>query len=91
MRVISHSPGGDPGAVVFDAIRSAEAGKFDCLVVDTAGRLQNKTNLMEELSKISAIIDRNCQGWTVESFLVVDAVSGQNGIKQAEVFGGLSL
>ncbi len=56
--------------------------------MDTAGRLQNKTNLMEELSKIARIIDRNCNGWTLESFLVVDAVSGQNGLKQAEVFGG---
>ncbi len=88
VRVIAHPAGGDPGAVVFDAIRSVEAGQFDCLVVDTAGRLQNKTNLMEELSKIARIIDRNCNGWTLESFLVVDAVSGQNGLKQAEVFGG---
>ena len=88
VRVISHTHGGDPGAVVFDAIRAVEAGNFDCLIVDTAGRLHNKTNLMEELSKISRIIDRNCQGWTLESFLVVDAVSGQNGLKQAEVFGG---
>lgn len=88
VRVIAHPAGGDPGAVVFDAIRSVEAGRFDCLVVDTAGRLQNKTNLMEELSKIARIIDRNCNGWTLESFLVVDAVSGQNGLKQAEVFGG---
>lgn len=84
--VIAREPGSDPAAVVFDAIVSARAGNADCLVIDTAGRLHTKKNLMEELRKISKIVDRECQGWERETLLVLDAVSGQNAFVQASVF-----
>lgn len=86
-RVIAHEPGGDPGAVVFDAIKAVGAGGYDCLIIDTAGRLHTKSNLMEELIKIKRIIDRNCQDWVIETLLVIDGISGQNGFRQAEAFG----
>jgi fused signal recognition particle receptor len=86
IEVIAREPGSDPAAVVFDAIRSAEAGNADCLVIDTAGRLHTKKNLMEELRKVSRIIDRECEGWQRETLLVLDAVSGQNAFVQASVF-----
>jgi fused signal recognition particle receptor len=76
----------DPAAVVFDAISSAQAKKSQLLLVDTAGRLQNKKNLMEELSKIRRIVDRQAPDAQVESLLVLDATLGQNGLRQAEVF-----
>jgi len=84
--VIAREPGSDPAAVVFDAIRSASAGNADCLIIDTAGRLHTKKNLMEELRKVSRIIDRECEGWQKETLLVLDAVSGQNAFVQATVF-----
>ncbi|MGC9489901.1 MAG: signal recognition particle-docking protein FtsY [Thermovirgaceae bacterium] len=84
--VIAREPGSDPAAVVFDAIRSAMAGNADCLIIDTAGRLHTKKNLMEELRKVSRIIDRECEGWQKETLLVLDAVSGQNAFLQAAVF-----
>ncbi|HBG14294.1 MAG TPA: signal recognition particle-docking protein FtsY [Synergistaceae bacterium] len=87
VRVVAHAPGGDPGAVVFDAIKAVEAGGYDCLIVDTAGRLHNRSNLMEEMSKIDRIIEKNCEGWQRETLLVIDAVSGQNGLRQVEAFG----
>lgn len=76
----------DPAAVVFDAIAAAQARGTELLLVDTAGRLQNKKNLMEELSKIRRIIDKKAANAKVESFLVLDATLGQNGLRQAEVF-----
>lgn len=76
----------DPAAVVYDAIQAAKSRETELLLVDTAGRLQNKKNLMEELSKIRRIIDKNAQGAIVESLLVLDSTLGQNGIRQAEVF-----
>ena len=76
----------DPAAVVFDAIAAAGARGTELLIVDTAGRLQNKKNLMDELSKIRRIIDKKAPGATVESLLVLDATLGQNGLRQAEVF-----
>ncbi len=76
----------DPAAVVFDAIAAAQARGTELLIVDTAGRLQNKKNLMDELSKIRRIIDKKAPGATVESLLVLDATLGQNGLRQAEVF-----
>ncbi|MCW6050777.1 signal recognition particle-docking protein FtsY [Lyngbya sp. CCAP 1446/10] len=76
----------DPAAVVFDAIAAAGARDTELLIVDTAGRLQNKKNLMDELSKIRRIIDKKAPGATVESLLVLDATLGQNGLRQAEVF-----
>jgi len=76
----------DPAAVVFDAITAAQARGTELLLVDTAGRLQNKKNLMDELSKIRRIIDKKSAGAIVESLLVLDATLGQNGLRQAEVF-----
>jgi fused signal recognition particle receptor len=76
----------DPAAVVFDAIAAAEARETELLLIDTAGRLQNKKNLMDELSKIKRIIDRKAPNAKVESLLVLDATLGQNGLRQAEVF-----
>ncbi|MHC5742961.1 MAG: signal recognition particle-docking protein FtsY [Nostoc sp.] len=76
----------DPAAVVFDAIAAAQARQTELLLVDTAGRLQNKKNLMDELGKIRRIIDKKAPDAKVESLLVLDATLGQNGLRQAEVF-----
>lgn len=76
----------DPAAVVFDAIAAAQSRSTELLLVDTAGRLQNKKNLMEELSKVRRIIDKKADNAKVESLLVLDATLGQNGLRQAEVF-----
>lgn len=76
----------DPAAVVFDAIAAAQARGTELLLVDTAGRLQNKKNLMDELSKIRRIVDKKAPNAKVESLLVLDATLGQNGLRQAEVF-----
>jgi fused signal recognition particle receptor len=76
----------DPAAVVFDAITAAQARGTELLLVDTAGRLQNKKNLMDELSKVRRIIDRKADNAKIESLLVLDATLGQNGLRQAEVF-----
>lgn len=76
----------DPAAVVFDALSAAQARQTELLLVDTAGRLQNKKNLMEELKKIRRVIDKQAKEVLVESLLVLDATLGQNGLKQAEVF-----
>ena len=87
VRVVTHPSGGNPGAVVFDAIKATEARGYDCLIVDTAGRLHNRSNLMEEMARISDIIEKNCASWARETFLVIDAVTGQNGLRQVEAFG----
>jgi fused signal recognition particle receptor len=76
----------DPAAVVYDAIAAAQSRKTELLLVDTAGRLQNKKNLMDELNKIRRIIDTKAPNAVVESLLVLDATLGQNGLRQAEVF-----
>jgi fused signal recognition particle receptor len=76
----------DPAAVVFDAISAAQTRQTQLLLVDTAGRLQNKKNLMEELSKIRRIVDKKAPNAKIESLLVLDATLGQNGLRQAEVF-----
>ncbi|MEO0986344.1 MAG: signal recognition particle-docking protein FtsY, partial [Cyanobacteria bacterium J06639_14] len=76
----------DPAAVVFDAITAAQSRGTELLLVDTAGRLQNKKNLMAELAKVRRIIDKKAPGAQVESLLVLDATLGQNGLRQAEVF-----
>jgi len=76
----------DPAAVVFDAISAAKSRGTELLLVDTAGRLQNKKNLMDELSKIRRIIDKKAPEAKIESLLVLDATLGQNGLRQAEVF-----
>lgn len=76
----------DPAAVVYEAIQKAKSENYDVILVDTAGRLQNKFNLMEELSKIKAVIDKNAPDALRESILVIDANTGQNGLQQAKVF-----
>lgn len=78
--------GSDPGAVVYKAIERARAEAYDLLIIDTAGRLHNKANLMAELKKIRGVLDKNADGCSVESLLVVDASVGQNGLQQAKVF-----
>lgn len=84
--IIRGGEGADPAAVVFDAIASAKAHKTDLLIIDTAGRLQNKTHLMQELQKIRRIIDREYAAAQLISFLVLDATTGQNGLVQAQAF-----
>jgi fused signal recognition particle receptor len=76
----------DPAAVVFDAISAARSRGTELLLVDTAGRLQNKKNLMDELSKIRRIVDKQANNAHIESLLVLDATLGQNGLRQAQVF-----
>ena len=85
-RVIKYAEGADPAAVVYDAIDAAKAADSDLLIIDTAGRLHNKKNLMSELEKINRVIDKEYEGANRETFLVVDATTGQNAIAQAEVF-----
>ena len=87
VRVIRHNEGADPAAVVFDAISSAKAKGNDVILVDTAGRLHNKKNLMNELAKINRVIDRELPGASRENLLVLDATTGQNAIIQAKEFG----
>jgi fused signal recognition particle receptor len=76
----------DPASVVYEAIQKGLNEKYDVILVDTAGRLQNKFNLMEELSKIKTVIDKNAPDYLRESILVIDANTGQNGLQQAKVF-----
>jgi fused signal recognition particle receptor len=83
--VIKHAPGADPAAVAFDGVKAAKARGVDLLIVDTAGRLHTKRNLMEELSKIRRVIERE-SGPPTEVLLVLDATTGQNGIAQARAF-----
>lgn len=86
VRVIAHQPGADPGAVVFDTLAAAESTRADVVIVDTAGRLHTKANLMEELKKINRIIQRNHADGPHETLLVLDATMGQNGLMQAKTF-----
>ncbi len=83
---VRHEEGSDPAAVVFDSIAAAKARGSDVIIVDTAGRLHNKSNLMNELNKISRVIDRELPGASRETLLVLDATTGQNGLMQAEEF-----
>ncbi len=76
----------DPASVVYEAIQKAKAESFDVLLIDTAGRLQNKFNLMEELTKIKTVLDKNAPETLRETILVLDANTGQNGISQAKIF-----
>ncbi len=85
--IVKHGEGADPAAVVFDSIASYKAKNCDILICDTAGRLHNKVNLMNELSKMRRVIDRELPGVSVEVLLVLDATTGQNAIAQAKVFG----
>ena len=84
--IIKHGEGADPGAVIFDAIKASQARGVDLLICDTAGRLHNKTNLMNELGKIFKIIEREYPEAKKEILLVVDATTGQNAVSQAKTF-----
>ncbi len=84
--IVRHKEGADPAGVVFDGIQSAKANHADLLIVDTAGRLHNKKNLMEEMEKIRRVIDREYPEAEVRCLLVIDATTGQNGLEQAKVF-----
>lgn len=84
--IISHREGADPAAVIYDGIQAAKARKADILICDTAGRLHNKSNLMNELNKIFRVVDKDFSDATKEVLLVLDATTGQNAINQAKVF-----
>jgi fused signal recognition particle receptor len=84
--VVAHQPGADPGAVVFDALQAAMARRIDCVLVDTAGRLHTKTNLMAELAKVRSVVQRLIPEAPHEVLLVIDAPTGMNAINQARVF-----
>lgn len=84
--IVRHAEGSDPASVVFDGITAAKARGKDVVIIDTAGRLHNKQNLMNELGKISRIIDRELPGADRETLLVLDATTGQNGLMQARQF-----
>lgn len=86
VNVIAHQQGADPGAVAFDAYQSALANNTDVLIIDTAGRLQSKTNLMKELEKIARVLQKGDTRAPHETLLVLDAVTGQNGLNQAREF-----
>jgi fused signal recognition particle receptor len=84
--VIRQAPGADPAAVVFDALKAAMARRMDVLLVDTAGRLHTKSNLMDELAKLKRVIARQLPGAPHESLMVIEAPTGQNGLQQARLF-----
>ena len=87
VEIVRHEEGSDPAAVVFDAMNAARARRADVVLVDTAGRLHNKQNLMNELNKIRRVIDREGEKSSKEVLLVLDATTGQNGLIQAKQFG----
>ena len=84
--IVKHAEGADPAAVVYDAIQSAKANEADLLLVDTAGRLHNKKNLMDELEKIRRVVERDFPEADMRCILVLDATTGQNGLAQARAF-----
>lgn len=86
VRIVKHSEGSDPAAVVFDAISSQKAKNTDVILVDTAGRLHNKKNLMEELKKINRVIERELPDCDQRNYIVLDATTGQNAVTQVEIF-----
>jgi fused signal recognition particle receptor len=86
VRIISHSEGSDPAAVVFDALSSAKAKGTNVILIDTAGRLHNKKNLMEELKKINRVIEREMPEADKRNLIVLDATTGQNALSQVEIF-----
>jgi len=86
VEVVAKEAGSDPSSVIFDAIKQAKEKQIDVLLIDTAGRLQNKKNLMMELDKINRIIRRETNNDTFETYLVIDATTGQNGLSQAQIF-----
>lgn len=90
VEVVSHQEGSDPAAVIFDAIKKAKAKNIDVIICDTAGRLHNKSNLMNELNKIFRVVEKEYPEATKEILLVLDATTGQNAINQAKVFKEVS-
>lgn len=84
--IVKHAEGSDPAAVVFDAVTAAKARDVDVLICDTAGRLHNKKNLMDELKKISRIVHQQAEGCSLETLLVLDSTTGQNAVNQAKLF-----
>jgi fused signal recognition particle receptor len=84
--VIAHKAGSDPGAVAFDALSAARARGADMVIIDTAGRLHTRHNLMEELRKVRGIVDRDGGGFLKRALLVIDGTTGQNGLAQAKAF-----
>ncbi|GIW12616.1 MAG: signal recognition particle receptor FtsY [Tepidiforma sp.] len=86
VRVVAHQPGADPGAVAFDTLAAAESSGADIVMIDTAGRLHTKSNLMEELKKVDRVIKRKIPSAPHETLLVLDATTGQNGLQQARTF-----
>ena len=90
VNVVKHQEGADPSAVIFDAIQSARAKNIDVLICDTAGRLQNKKNLMNELEKMNKIISREYPEASRETLLVLDATTGKNAVSQAKEFGDVA-
>ena len=84
--IVKHEEGSDPAAVVFDSIQAAKARGTDVVIIDTAGRLHNKTNLMNELNKITRVIRRELPEADIETLMVLDATTGQNGLIQAKQF-----
>lgn len=84
--IVKHEEGSDPAAVVFDAVTAAKARDVDVLICDTAGRLHNKKNLMDELKKISRIVHQQAEGCSLETLLVLDSTTGQNAVNQAKLF-----
>lgn len=88
--MIKHKEGADPGAVIFDAINAGKARKNDVIICDTAGRLHNKVNLMNELEKITKIVKGNAEGYDLEILLVLDANTGQNAVEQAKSFNSVA-
>lgn len=87
VELIKHREGSDPAAVAFDSLQAAKARRADLLIIDTAGRLHTKSNLMEELKKIGRVLDREIPGAPHEVLLVLDATTGQNAVNQAKLFG----
>ena len=90
INVVKHQEGADPSAVIYDAIQSAKAKKIDVLICDTAGRLQNKKNLMNELEKMNKVISREYPEASRETLLVLDATTGKNAVSQAKEFGDVA-
>ena len=90
VNVVRHQEGADPSAVIYDAIQSAKAKKIDVLICDTAGRLQNKKNLMDELNKMNKVIGREYPEASRENLLVIDATTGKNAVSQVKEFGDVA-
>jgi fused signal recognition particle receptor len=86
VRVVAHQHGGDPAAVIYDALEAARAGGGDLIIADTAGRMHTKSSLVEELKKIDRVVETRAAGCRYIKYLVLDATTGRNAIAQAEIF-----